>query len=180
MTITAAMMMQEMRLDMVDPFYSVANWEAYAPKKHKVKYCALGEPTILIKLTREGELRTSRSSLGSDVRLYTFALSPPRNIVSLRTKVKLAVPLANYTRGGIYILEYIRIRGMWKFPLQIFPGSPEIIPAHRGNRGFTLCFKGSSCCVPRLCHHCSRRFSLSKPCSTIVFRALTFKKKFCA
>ena len=49
------------------------------PKEHNVKYCALGKLIVLINVpTREGELRTSRSSSGSDVRLCTFALSPPR------------------------------------------------------------------------------------------------------
>lgn len=50
---------------------------AFAPEKHNVKHCALGERNKSHQTYARGELRASRSSLGSDVRLYTVALSPP-------------------------------------------------------------------------------------------------------
>nr|DAQ90965.1 MAG TPA: hypothetical protein [Caudoviricetes sp.] len=66
---------------------------------------------------------------------------------------------------------------MWKFPLQIFPSSPEIIPAHLCNWRFTLCFKHSPCHVSLLSHFCIRRFSNGKHCATKLRSCVQIKKK---
>nr|DAQ90966.1 MAG TPA: hypothetical protein [Caudoviricetes sp.] len=57
--------------------YRAYNSGAFAPEKHNVKYRTLGECNESHQTYARGELRTSRSSYGSDVRLYTVALSPP-------------------------------------------------------------------------------------------------------
>lgn len=90
------------------PFSTSYSSGAFTSEKHNVKYCALGECNKSHQTYARGELRTSRSSLGSDVRLYTVALLPPRTCFT-RSDLLCSASRPQLSIRGIYIFKISRI-----------------------------------------------------------------------